>query len=91
MFGIGGIVHGLLLLYLLAALGVVFVSGTIIALFLKIIGMSSGRAVLWGFGVPLVSFAVFGVVGFLHLQEPAKEPAPILIDYPPDGLEDDGA
>lgn len=90
MFGIGGIVDGLVLVFILAGLGVVFINGAIIALFLRIIGMGSGRAVLWGFGVPLLGVAVFGVVGFLRLQEPEKEPAPIFIDYSPDSLEDDG-
>jgi hypothetical protein len=90
MFGLGGVVYGLLLLYILAALGLVFISGSIIALFLKIIGMSSGRAVLWGFGVPLVGCAVMGLLIALQVQATQEEPQPILIDYPPGGLQDDG-
>ncbi len=91
MFGIGGIVDGIAAIFILALLGMVFVSGAIIALFLKIIGMGSGRAVLWGFGVPLVGFAVMGVLIVLNMQEPEKEPALITIPYPPGGLDDDGA
>lgn len=90
MFGLGGFGEAYILLFILAGLGLVFINGVIIALFLKIIGMTSGRAVLWGFGVPLASFAVCVVVIAVNVQEKEQEPAPIYIPYPPDGLEDDG-
>ena len=91
MFGFGSLGYAYIVLFILAYLGLVFISGAILALFLKLFGMTSGRAVLWGFGVPLASFAVYGGAVFLHLQEPEKEPAPIYIDYPPGGPDDDGA
>jgi hypothetical protein len=77
------------LAFVLAGLGLVFICGTVIALFLKVIGMTSGRAVLWRFGVPLVGFAVFGLVAFLQEQGTEKEPEPITIPYPPGGPQND--
>lgn len=86
---VGGIGDGIAAIFILAGLGMVFVSGAIIALFLKVIGMASGRALLWGFGVPLVGLTAMSVLIPLQVQEPEEEAEPITIPYPPGGLNDD--
>ncbi|MEQ5786475.1 hypothetical protein J3454_01065 [Erythrobacter sp. NFXS35] len=72
---VGGIGDFLLLIVILAGLGVVFIFGTVIALFFfKIVGMGSGRAVVWGYGLPLCgSLALVGIGWLVKGDEPARE------------------
>lgn len=87
---VGGIGDGIAAIFFLAALGVVFVCGAVIALFLKIIGMGSGRAVLWGFGVPLAGFAAMGVIAFATARETAEREDSIGLPAAPGSVEAEG-
>jgi hypothetical protein len=85
---VGGIGDGIAAILILAGLGAVFIAGAIIAVFLKIIGVGSGRAVLWGFGVPLAGFVVMGILAVMNVSALATEAEAISIPRPPEGFDD---
>lgn len=91
MFGLGGVGDGLAAIVILACLGLVFIVGALIAVFLRIVGVKTGRAVLWGFGVPLAGFVAMGLLAVTTARERLEvAEASIGIPYPPGGPDDAG-
>jgi hypothetical protein len=70
---VGGLGDGIAGIFLLAGLGMVFIAGSLIAVVLKVIGINTGRAVLWGFGLPLTGLLVLLATGWMASREGPEE------------------
>jgi hypothetical protein len=83
---VGGLADGIALIFILAGLGVVFIVGSLMGLFFRIVGMGTGRAVLWGYGLPLFgSLALIGLSFVVKGDEPAREfPATLPLGIEPE-------
>lgn len=70
---VSGLGHGVAGIFLLAGLGLVFIAGSLIAFVLKIAGISTGRAVLCGFGLPLIGLMVLLATGWMASRDGPEE------------------
>ncbi|WP_086607737.1 hypothetical protein [Erythrobacter donghaensis] len=73
---VGGIGDGIAAIFILAGLGLVFIVGSLMAVFFKIIGAATGRAVLWGFGLPLAGLLVVMASGWIANRDRPEEVMP---------------
>ncbi|QDH34694.1 hypothetical protein [Porphyrobacter sp. YT40] len=76
MMFVGGIGDGIAAIFILAGLGLVFIVGSLMAVFFKIIGAATGRAVLWGFGLPLAGLIVVIVSGWILKPDRSEKATP---------------
>jgi hypothetical protein len=80
MFGVGGIADGFAIILILASLGIVLIAALVLTFVLKIFRVRFHKAFIWGFGLPIVTWAAS--LGYLtwfapERSRPKEVPVPI--------------